>query len=85
MYICPNCGTQAAKPIKKHQSSLAAEIGLWLLCVIAAGMSGFWLLLVLPLVYSMWRQFAKTGAICPSCKFDGMIQATTPRGQELIK
>lgn len=82
-YICPNCGSQTVSPAKKHPSSFAAELGVWLGCILVGVFTNLWIVMVIPVGFSIWRQAASAGLECRDCKQVGMIPSDTPRGKEL--
>jgi hypothetical protein len=68
--ICPHCGTRG-EPVTIARGNMAIEIVLWL-CFIIPG-----------IIYSLWRLTTKIRA-CPSCRAEGMVPVTSPRGRELL-
>lgn len=69
-YVCKNCGYVGSQ-IKHVKGSFIIEIGLWFLMILP----GF--------LYTIWR-LASTAMVCPECKEDTMIKASSPIGQQII-
>ena len=69
-HICTNCG-HVGFPIKHVPGSFIIELGLWFFMILP----GF--------LYTLWRLF-NTSMVCPECKKDFMIKASSPNGKELL-
>lgn len=83
--ICPHCGHSGAS--KTHvKGSILFEVSLWILFVIPmlalSFRSGTPLLLVVPLIFSMWRLTTRQ-QVCSVCIQPGMIPISSPIGKEL--
>lgn len=81
--ICKNCGHEG-KPRKIIKGSEGIEIALWLagvLITVLSVLTGF-MILIVPLVYTMWRRTGKKG--CPMCN-GHMIDRNSPMGKKLTK
>lgn len=72
-YVCTNCG-EIGKPKTLVKGNLAIEILIWVFF--------WWTLLIVPLVYSIWRLTSKQ-MVCPRCNQGSMIPVDTLRGKQL--
>jgi hypothetical protein len=80
-HICLACG-HVGYPKKIANGSFAVEIIIWVLFILIAASSSYWIL-VAPLAYSASRTFIRKN-ICELCKGAQIIPADSPNGQALI-
>ena len=81
--LCKYCGHEGT-PKKVIKGSEGIEIALWLagvLITVLSVLTGF-MILIVPLVYTMWRRTGKKG--CPKCQGQ-MIDKNSPMGKKLLK
>lgn len=80
--VCRDCGHNA-RPISKARGYLSVEIMLWLtgFCTILFGIG--LVLLVIALIYSVWRLFSRE-KVCEKCRGTNIIPEDTPNGQQLL-
>lgn len=79
-FVCTTCG-YVGKPRNKVKGSFVAEIVLWLLGI--GSLLIFPPLVLIPIVYSLWRLLART-RVCKKCENTMVIPTDTPRGKELL-
>jgi uncharacterized Zn finger protein (UPF0148 family) len=79
--VCLACGSLSA-PKKTTQGSGAMETGLWLVGLVTLPFLGLGaIILVIALIYSLWRFCSRRILKCPKCLSDQVIPADTPRGR----
>lgn len=81
--VCLECGTLAPARVK-FLGGLAAEIAAWLIALVAAALSGWWPLLVLPLAFSLARQVHRK-RVCSACGSSRLVPPETPVAQRLVR
>lgn len=80
-YICVSCG-QVDYPKKQANGSFATEVIIWVIFIVIASFSSYWIL-VAPLAYSLSRTFIRKN-ICSLCNGPQIIPVDSPNGQALI-
>lgn len=77
--ICRNCGYYGSP---RKTSSFLTELAMWILF----GLLSFFLiwLIIIPILYTLYRFISGTKFICPSCKAqDTMVSIDSPIGKDL--
>lgn len=74
--FCTTCGA-TGRPRRTTPGSFVLEVALWLLAIVLAAI-GLWLLLVVPLLYSAGRFFARDRLSCRSCGASTVVPLDSP-------
>lgn len=84
--ICRNCGYYGKA---KKTSSFIGELAVWILFIVLA-VFFIWTIIIsvicvlVPVFYTLYRFFAGTKTVCPSCKAQGtMVSIDSPVGKDL--
>lgn len=81
--ICDSCGSRG-KPRNKTKGSIWIELLVWIIGIALAPTVSY-LVIFLPIGYSVWRLITKE-KVCPQCEKVGtLIPLSTPMGQELAE
>jgi hypothetical protein len=82
-YICKTCGT-VGKPKTKNSGTFMGEVVAWVAAIAIANATMAWILLILPLGYSIYRVSTKASC-CAKCDSSDVIPVDTPQGQMIKK
>ena len=82
MLLCTNCETQTYGKSKAH-GSFILEFALWLIFIVIAELGSGYIVLLLPLMYTLYRFFNQAN-VCTSCESTNLIPVTSNKAQKII-
>lgn len=83
--ICERCG-YIGKPKKKLPGSMMGEIVLWTLGLVTLAFGIGAIILIIALIYSLYRLVGARSVVCPKCdNKDCFIPVDSAAGKQLLK
>jgi ssDNA-binding Zn-finger/Zn-ribbon topoisomerase 1 len=82
--ICAACGAPDAVK-RQAKGSFGLELTLWLIGLVTIPFGIGVIILIVALIYSLWRMFAGRSRVCSSCGSSSLIRADSPRGRAMLK
>lgn len=78
---CLNCQHEVAL-IYSYPSSFIGEVFIWIIFLIFSFITGIYITLVVPILFSLYRQLSKK-EVCSSCKSDNLVEIDSLAALEL--
>jgi hypothetical protein len=60
------------------------EVVVWGVGIIVTALTGFWLIMAIPLAYSLWRYIAVL-RVCATCGSRELIPTDSPIGRQIVE
>ena len=81
--LCAACGSTRIK--RQVKGSFGIELALWLIGFLTLIFGIGFIILIIALIYSLWRMFSARVKVCAGCGSTSIIQADSPMGRRLVE